>query len=67
MNDAESSDKNELVESDQINYGSTSEDNISTQSLEEIYTIIGKSFLRVALIVPRPLAIYPANDSSPGI
>ena len=54
MQSAESSDKNELIESEQIDYGSTNEENIPTKSLEEIYSIIGKSFLRVTLIVPCP-------------
>ena len=55
MNDAESSDKNELIESDLIDYGSTNEDNIPTKSLEEIYTIIGKSFLRFTQKEPCPI------------
>ncbi|KAL5258664.1 hypothetical protein ACHWQZ_G009209 [Mnemiopsis leidyi] len=41
MADANSSDKNELIEPDQIDYGSTTEEEIPTKSLEEMYTIIG--------------------------
>lgn len=43
MADANSSDKNELIEPDQIDYGSTTEEEIPTKSLEEMYTIIGNS------------------------
>ena len=38
---AQDSDKDELIESDHIEYGST-EDEIPTKTLEEIYAMIGK-------------------------